>query len=92
MLQALTKESGASGVTLASLTSPKPVPGEGSVNHMRWYLHGSMDQEVAAEVVKLLKAMIEVRNTTYCMHYIIIDHVFFLLTSGKVKRAMERVC
>ena len=62
VLQAITKDSGTSGVTLAGLTSPKPVPGD---NNMRWYLHGTVDQEVAAEVVKLLKAMIDVRNNSF---------------------------
>ena len=60
VLHTLTGDSGATAVTLASLTSPKPVPGEGSVRDLRWYLHGSMDQEVAAEVMKLLKNMTEV--------------------------------
>lgn len=60
VLQALTGDSGATAVTLAALTNPMSVPGEGSVRAERWYLCGSMVQEVAAEVVKLLKSMTEV--------------------------------
>ena len=57
ILQALTGESSVSAITLGCLVSPKPVPGETTVKAQRWYLRGAVSQEVAREVVKLLKNM-----------------------------------
>ena len=57
VLQALTGDSNISAATLASLTNPKPVPGETTVRSQRWYLRGSVDKEVGSAVVELLKAM-----------------------------------
>ena len=47
-------------VTLATLKDPKPVVGEAHVRGQRWYLQGSIEQEVAIEIVKLLKDMMKV--------------------------------
>ena len=44
ILQVLTGDSGVSAVTLASLVSPKPVPGETTVRAQRWYLKGTIPQ------------------------------------------------
>ena len=57
ILQALTGDSTVSAVTLANLANPSPVPGETTIRNQRWYLRGSIDNEVASEVVKLLKDM-----------------------------------
>ena len=45
---------------LATLKDPKPVVGEAHVRGQRWYLPGSIEQEVAIEIVKLLKDMMKV--------------------------------
>lgn len=58
ILQLLTGESSITALTLANLVNPKPVPGETTVKAQRWYLKGVVSQEVASEVVKLLKDMI----------------------------------
>ena len=58
VLQQLTGESSITALTLACLVNPKPVPGETTVKAQRWYLKGTISQEVASEVVKLLKDMI----------------------------------
>ena len=57
ILQVLTGESSITALTLACLVSPKPVPGETTVKSQRWYLKGDVSQEVAGEVIKLLKDM-----------------------------------
>ena len=57
LLQALTGDSSITAVTLANLTHLKPVPGESHVRNQRWYMHGSLTQEVAAAVINLLKDM-----------------------------------
>ena len=54
----LTGESSITALSLACLVNPKPVPGETTVKAQRWYLKGVVTQEVASEVVKLLKDMI----------------------------------
>lgn len=58
ILQLLTGESSITALSLACLVNPKPVPGETTVKAQRWYLKGIVSQEVASEVVKLLKDMI----------------------------------
>ncbi len=57
ILQALTGENSVSAITLGCLVNPKPIPGEAVVKAQRWYLRGAISQEVANEVVKLLKDM-----------------------------------
>ena len=57
VLQSLTGDSSISAATLASLTNPKPVPGETTVRNQRWYLRGSVEKEVGSAVVELLKGM-----------------------------------
>ncbi|XP_019855060.1 PREDICTED: E3 ubiquitin-protein ligase MYCBP2-like isoform X1 [Amphimedon queenslandica] len=58
ILQKLTGDSTiTAAVTLAALKNPKPVAGETHVRPLRWYLQGSIEQEVAIEIVKLLKDM-----------------------------------
>ena len=59
ILQALTGVSSISAITLATLINAKPVPGETTVKAQRWYLKGAVSQEIASEVVKLLKDMIK---------------------------------
>ena len=60
-LQKLTGDSTiTAAVTLAALKNPKPVAGEAHVRTLRWYLQGSIEQEVAIEIVKLLKDMMKV--------------------------------
>ena len=58
ILKLLTGESSITALSLACLVNPKPVPGETTVKALRWYLKGTISQEVASEVVKLLKEMI----------------------------------
>ena len=58
ILQLLTGESSITALSLACLVNPKPVPGETTAKAQRWYLKGVVSQEVASEVVKLLKDMI----------------------------------
>lgn len=58
ILQLLTGENSITALSLACLVNPKPVPGETTVKAQRWYLKGGVSQEVASEVVKLLKDMI----------------------------------
>ena len=64
-------------VTLATLKDPKPVVGEAHVRGQRWYLQGSIEQEVAIEIVKLLKDMMKVKILT-CIHV----HVHYILVLG----------
>ena len=59
ILHSLTGDSTISAATLACLVNPKPVPGETTIKNQRWYLKGSINQEVGSEVVKLLKDMIK---------------------------------
>ena len=46
-------------LTLSSLVNQKLVPGETAVKTQRWFLKGTVPKEVASEVVKLLKDMIQ---------------------------------
>ena len=59
LLQVLTGASNITALTLSSLVNPKLVPGETTVKAQRWYLRGTVPKEVASEVVKLLKDMIQ---------------------------------
>ena len=60
--QALTGESSISAVTLGCLKNPKTVAGEGTVKSQRWYLKGGVGQDIAAEVMKLLRDMTKVKR------------------------------
>lgn len=55
----LTGANNVAALTLSSLVNPKLVPGETAVKSQRWYLRGTVSKEVANEVVKLLKEMIQ---------------------------------
>ncbi len=57
ILQALTGESSVSAITLGCLVNPKLLSSETAARAKRWYLRGTISQEVANEVVKLLKDM-----------------------------------
>ena len=57
VLQSLVGDTSTTAVTLLSLLNPKPVMGESTVRMQRWYMRGPMSQEVAFEVVKLIKEM-----------------------------------
>ncbi len=59
LLHVLTGTSNITALTLSSLVNHKLVPGETSVKSQRWYLRGTISKEVASEVVKLLKDMIQ---------------------------------
>ena len=59
LIQILTGASNITALTLAHLVNPKPVPGETAIKSQRWYLKGTIDKEIASEIVKLLKDMIE---------------------------------
>lgn len=51
-----------SAIRLVSLKNPKTVAGEGTVKNQRWYLQGTVGQDIAAEVMKLLREMTKVRT------------------------------
>ena len=53
-------------VTLACLKDPKTVAGEATVKSQRWYLNGTVVQDVAAEVMQLLREMTKVLTAVYC--------------------------
>ena len=59
IIQVLTGESSITAITMDKLTNPKPVPGETTIRAQRWYLKGGVSQEVAGEVIKLLKDMVK---------------------------------
>ena len=59
-MQTLTGESAVSAVTLSCLKNPKTVSGEAIVKTQRWYLQGTIGQDIAAEVMKLLREMTKV--------------------------------
>ena len=65
-------------VTLATLKDPKPVVGEAHVRGQRWYLQGSIEQEVAIEIVKLLKDMMKVKILT-CIHMHVHVYIWYWL-------------
>ena len=55
----LTGASNITALTLANLVNPKLVPGEMIIKPQRWYLKGRISKEVASEVIKILKDMIQ---------------------------------
>lgn len=59
IIQILTGESSITAITMDKLINPKPVSGETTIRAQRWYLKGSISQEVAGEVIKLLKDMVK---------------------------------
>ena len=59
ILHVLTGARNLTALTLANLVNPKAVPGESSIKTQRWYLKGSVPKELAGEVIKLLKDMIQ---------------------------------
>ena len=59
ILQVLTGATDITALTLTSLVNHKLVPGETAIKSQRWYLKGAISKEVASEVVKLLKDMIQ---------------------------------
>ena len=59
ILQVLTGATDITALTLTSLVNHKLVPGETAIKSHRWYLKGAISKEVASEVVKLLKDMIQ---------------------------------
>ena len=59
IVQVLTGTTNMTALTLASLVNQKLVPGETTVKSQRWFLKGTIPKEVASEVVKLLKDMIQ---------------------------------
>ncbi len=59
IVHVLTGTTNMTALTLASLVNQKLVPGETTVKFQRWFLKGTISKEVASEVVKLLKDMIQ---------------------------------
>ncbi len=59
IIQVLTGESSITAITMDKLINPKPVSGETTIRAQRWYFKGSISQEVASEVIQLLKDMVK---------------------------------
>ncbi len=59
IIQILTGEGSISAITMDKLIKPKPVPGETTIRAQRWYLKGRVSQDVAKEVIHLLKDMVK---------------------------------
>ena len=65
-------------VILATLKDPKPVVSEAHVRGQCWCLQGSIKQEVAIEIVKLLKDMMKVKTLT-CIHIHVHVYIWYWL-------------
>ena len=76
-------------VTLVTLKDPKPVVGKAHVRGQRWYLQGSIKQEIAIEIVKLLKDMMKVKILT-CIHVHV--HYILVLANNEVKYIIVCLC
>lgn len=59
ILTTLTGVNNLTSLSIENLVNLKPVPGEAGIKSQRWYLKGGVPKPVAAEVVKLVKDMIE---------------------------------